>query len=165
MRYFVLVILTVFSINVQADRNAKQEQLEEFVQIMNMDSVVDTMYSQMEVVMQNMSTQMGVQPSEQPIYDEYFSKMTNIMRETMSWEQMKPMVIDIYDRNFTEKEVSDMLKFYRTDTGKAIIKKLPVVTQESMQMSQAMMQQTISEIQVMAKQLAADLKKAREKSE
>lgn len=165
MRTFLVAILMVVALGVQAEQSTKQENLAELVQVMDMDAMLDSIYAQMEGMMQGMSEQMGVTPAEQPIFNDYYTKMTNVMRETMTWERMKPMVVDIYDRHFSDEEVAAMLDFYRTDAGQSILEKMPVITQESMQMSQVMMQEAIPKIQAIAQELAQDLEAARATSE
>ncbi len=154
-------VLLASSFSAYADDGTKEAKLSELLNVMGMDSMVEQMYSQMEVMMQNMSTQMGVQPSEQAIFDEYYNQMILVMREDMSWAKMEPLIVDIYDRNFTEKEINDMLVFYKTETGKSLLLKMPAVMQESMQISQTLMQTSIPKIQEIAKKLGKDLEKSR----
>lgn len=161
MRQITILILLLLSMTIHAADNTKQDKLIELVNVMDMDSMIDAMYSQMEIMMQNMSVEMGVKPSEQAIFDEYYSKMTLAMREEMNWQKMQPMVIDIYDKHFNETEVSEMLEFYKTPTGKAIIAKMPAIMQESMSISQTLVQNVLPKIQVIAKEFAEALNKSR----
>lgn len=155
------VLVLMFSPALLADNASKDKKLNELVNVMDMDSMIDSIYSQMEVMMKNMSAQMDIQPDEQALFDEYYSQMTQIIKEDMSWARMEPLVVDIYRRNFTEKELDDMLVFYKSDTGKAILAKMPVVMQESMQISQQLMQQSIPKIQAIAQQLGEAVAQAR----
>ena len=160
-KYLVGLLFITSSIFVQANESAKQTKLKELVNVMDMGSMVESIYSQMEVAMQDMSTKMGVQPNEQAIFDEYYSQMILIMKENLSWAKMEPLAVDIYDRNFTEDEITDMLVFYKTDTGKSLLKKMPAVMQESMQMSQTLIEGSIPKLQQIESNLRADLEKAR----
>jgi len=162
MRITLTIITLILSIGIQAQETTKQEKIAELLNVIDMDSMMESMYSQMEIMMQNMSTEMGVQSSEQAIFDEYYSKMTLVMRDSMSWKRMEPLAIEIYERNFSEKEITDMLDFYKSDTGKSILEKMPVVMQESMEIGQALMKETIPKIQIIAKELAQDLEEHRE---
>ena len=74
---------------------------------------------------------------------------------------MQPMMINLYDKQFTEQEISDMLAFYKTESGQAILKKMPQVMQASMQMSQALVQDAMPEIQAIAGELGEALKRSR----
>jgi len=160
-KYLVGLLFITSSIFVQANESAKQTKLKELVNVMDMGSMVESIYSQMEVAMQDMSTKMGVQPNEQAIFDEYYSQMILIMKENLSWAKMEPLAVDIYDRNFTEDEITDMLVFYKTETGKSLLKKMPTVMQESMQMSQTLIEGSIPKLQQIESNLRADLEKAR----
>ena len=160
-KYLVGLLFITSSIFVQANESAKQTKLKELVNDMDMGSMVESIYSQMEVAMQDMSTKMGVQPNEQAIFDEYYSQMILIMKENLSWAKMEPLAVDIYDRNFTEDEITDMLVFYKTETGKSLLKKMPAVMQESMQMSQTLIEGSIPKLQQIESNLRADLEKAR----
>jgi len=161
MKYYFAIFLLVISFAAQSTEETKKAKLLELVNVTDMDSMMDAMYAQMELNMQNMSTQMGVQPSEQAIFDEYYSKMIIVMREAMSWKKMEPLVIDLYSKNFTEKEITDMLNFYKTESGQSVLKKMPVLMGESMEMGQNMMQDAIPKIQAVAQELAADLEESR----
>ena len=161
MKYILSIILMVVSCSAFSSEETKRQQLDELMGLMNMSSMVDSMYSQFEAQMKGMSAQMGVTPSEQVIFDKYYSKMIQLMKTEISWKKMEPAVMDMYGRNFTEKEVADMLAFYRTETGQSVIKKLPVVMQESMKMSSGMVQTLIPEIQKLSQELAAELEASR----
>jgi hypothetical protein len=158
----VIVVLCLFIFTSGVAHSAtKQEKLTELLSVMNMDAMVDTMYGQMETMMKNMSTQLKVTEDEQEIFNTYYASMTTVMRQEMSWAKMKPMIVKIYDKNFNEQEISEMLAFYKTDTGKSILAKLPKVTQESMVEGQLMAQAMMPKIQQMAEELSQALIKSR----
>jgi uncharacterized protein len=161
MKKIIFVVLLMASVFAQADDDAKRKQLNELLELMNMSSIVDNMYSQLEPQLKSMSTQLGVKPSEQPIFDKYYGKMIQLMKDELSWKKMEPMILDVYSRNFTEKEIDDMLAFYRTETGKSVIKKLPAVMQESMQISNQLLQPVLPKIQKISQELSAELETAR----
>ena len=50
----------------------------------------------------------------------------------MVYDQVIEDFIDIYVEIFTEKELKDILKFYKTKTGKKFVEVLPDITQKSM---------------------------------
>lgn len=45
-------------------------------------------------------------------------------------------MVSIYEKHFTEKEIDDIITFYRTDTGKKLIEKLPIITHEAQKIGQ-----------------------------
>ncbi|MCQ8890052.1 DUF2059 domain-containing protein [Pseudoalteromonas carrageenovora] len=160
----LLLSLLIFSSSLYAEQNTKQQKIDELINVMNMDAMVDSMYGQVEGMMKNMSAQMGVKPSEQAIFDKYYADMTNVLKSEMSWEKMQPMMVNVYDKHFKEQEIADMLAFYKTETGQKILKKMPIVMQESMQMSQSLIQDAMPKIQDIAGKLSEELKASREQA-
>ena len=160
----ILVFVALLTASLlHADTIKKENDLQELLQIMNMDSIVESMYSQMEIMLQNTANEYGVQQSEQALFDEFYSRMVLVMREEMSWEKMKPKAMEIYSNNFTEKEISDMLDFYKTETGQSVLAKLPIVMQQSMEMSEALIRNAMPKIQQISEELKGELTKLREK--
>lgn len=56
---------------------------------------------------------------------------TEFMKE-VNPDEMMALVIPIYQKYFTEHEIQEILKFYKSPTGQKVIQNLPQVTQESM---------------------------------
>ncbi|MBB1455140.1 DUF2059 domain-containing protein [Pseudoalteromonas sp. SG43-5] len=160
----LLLSLLIFSSSLYAEQNTKQQKIDELISVMNLDSMVDSMYGQVEGMMKGMSDQMGVKPSEQAIFDKYYGDMTKVLKTEMSWAKMQPMMVNVYDKHFSEQEIADMLAFYKTDTGQKILEKMPVVMQESMQMSQSLMKDAMPKIQTLAQQLSDELEQSRSES-
>ena len=70
-------------------------------------------------------------------------------------------MLDIYNKHFTEEEITAMLEFYRSETGQSILSKMPVVMQESMVTSQAMAQRLMPEVQALTEEFDRKLKEHR----
>lgn len=161
MKKIVFLVLMLASFSVGASEESKRKQLEELMSLMDMHSMVDQMYSQFESQLKSMSAQMGVQASDQPLVDRYYEKMIQLFKKEVNWDKMRPGIIDIYAKHFTEKEIADMIAFYKTDSGRSALAKLPMVTQESMQLSTQLVQPIIPEIQKLSQELGEELKAAR----
>lgn len=161
LKISVLLIFSIWSMCLTAGERTKHEKLNELVGIMGTDSMIQSMHSKMEAVMQNMSTKLKIQPNEQAMFDKYQAQMVRVMKEDMSWEKIEPLIVDVYSRNFTEREVDDILAFYKTKTGKSLLKKMPSVTQDSMQISQKLLQRSMSKIQKITKNLGEELSESR----
>lgn len=161
MKKGILILFILLSTHGYAHSETKQEKIAELVQVMDMDKMVDAMYAQMLPMMKNMSKEMGVTDAETEIFDKYFAEMTTVLREEMSWAKMEPAVIEIYNKNFSEKEISDTLAFYKTESGQSILKKMPVVSQESMMMGQSLARAAFPKIQAVSKELGQALRESR----
>lgn len=161
MNKVMVVIIGLFlTVSVQAE-GSKRESVVALLEATNADAIIDNMYGQMNQVLQGMGSQLGVKPEEEPILNAYMEKIAKAMQEEMSWKKMEGPMIDIYLKHYTEKEIQDMLAFYRSDTGRSMVEKMPAVMSDSMVVSQQMMQGFMPKIQVLSQELAADLKKSR----
>ena len=52
-------------------------------------------------------------------------------------DELVERVIPVYDKQLTEAELNDLIRFYETPTGKKLVKVMPAITQESMQIGKA----------------------------
>ncbi|MEJ2395650.1 MAG: DUF2059 domain-containing protein [Candidatus Thiodiazotropha sp.] len=154
----VLMVLLSFGVYAQ---DSKRESIEELLRVTNMDSMIDSIYEQMGKMSEGMGKQLGVKPDEQPIFDAYMNKVFSAMKEDMNWEKMKGPLIDIYLKHYTEKEIQDMLTFYKSETGRSMVSKMPTVMADYMQVSQEMMKSFLPKMQSMAKELRSELKNHR----
>lgn len=51
-------------------------------------------------------------------------------------EDLTALIVPIYQEHFTEEDIQNTIKFYKSPTGKKVIRMLPVIMQESMQVGQ-----------------------------
>ena len=52
-------------------------------------------------------------------------------------QELLTLAIPLYEKHFTEKELDDLIAFYRTPTGQKAIKELPALMQEFVPISQS----------------------------
>jgi hypothetical protein len=50
----------------------------------------------------------------------------------VNYEELSALYIPIYDKNYSHKEIIDMLNFFESATGKKMVEKMPVIIAESM---------------------------------
>ena len=159
------IIFLVFSMSftAQADDAAKRQLVERLLKVMDADAMIQSMYGQMDKMVAGMGQRMGIKPSEQVHFNRYMKKVTQAMKTEMTWAKMKEPMIAVYIKHYTEKEMKDLLVFYSSDTGKSIIKKMPLVMRDSIVISQQMFRSFLPKLQALAVELQNDIKKERSK--
>ena len=157
---FLSVLLTVSS---YASEETKRENLEKLFVVMKVDSMMDTIYAQMNQMMQGMRKQLKVKPSEeeQEIFDKYNTKLITALKSYMGWEKIKEPMIEVYLKYYTEKEIQDMLVFYSSDTGRSVVQKMPALLSDSMLLSQKLMQDFMPQMRLTLQELQEELVIAR----
>jgi len=157
MKTWIVAVALTASTLASASEAPAREDVERLMELSDADAMMDNTYQQMNTMMKNMAGNLGIQPDEQHLYDEFNDRMTNLLKEEVNWASMKPQMVDIYQRNFTQQEIDDIIAFYETETGQALLEKMPTVMQESMMVSQQAVQAIMPEIQQIAIQFREDL--------
>ena len=73
-----------------------------------------------------------VTPKVQAVIDEMRGKMVTVFKEALAWKDMEPLFIQVYQRSLTQEEVNGMIRFYESDAGKAVVRKLPLIMQNTL---------------------------------
>ena len=157
----ILLLLLMLSFALQAQEAVKRETVERLLQVTDAKAVVDAVYSQVDKMFLDMAQQLGIEESEQAFFNRYMQKVAIATRKAMSWEKIKGPMVDIYLKHYTEKELEDLLAFYNTDSGKAMIKKMPLVMQESMMISQSMLMEFMPKLRELSVEFKEELRLAR----
>jgi uncharacterized protein len=109
------------------DRSAAAEEL---MVVMNIDDQFTAIIPQVVTLMLGIFVQGNVGREDQ---------VRVILGEEMNTAysariaDFRKLTRDTYSRNFTAEQLRDLTAFYRTPTGQVLLKKMPLVAQESMQ--------------------------------
>jgi hypothetical protein len=139
--------------------------LKELLEVTESRKLLDGMAAQLDSVMQtslaNATAGKNVTAEEQAILDDMRAEMVGLMKEQLSWSSFEPIVMDIYRRTFTEGEVQGMLEFYRSPAGRAVIAKMPQVTEATVQSMLVWMGPMQQKMQALQQRTVERLREAR----
>jgi hypothetical protein len=63
------------------------------------------------------------------VYDDW---LTNDIK----WEELKPLLVNLYIQEFSEKELTELIAFYQSPIGKKMVEKQPLLMQKASQVGQ-----------------------------
>lgn len=130
--------------------------VQELLALSNMHTILDQMATQYRTAIKTSMRQSfegkKFNEDQQRIESDAEDKMADIIGSLLSWDTFSPIVVDVYTSTYTQGEVNDLIKFYKSPIGKAWVSKQPV----AMQKTTAQMQTKINEIMPELKQLAMD---------
>ena len=145
-----------------ADQPASEASIRKLIEVTQAKQLMDNMMGQMDAMMQNSMKQAAgdttFSPKQQAIMDDTRTKMVALLTSEMKWENLEPDIIDSYKKTFTEEEVAGMLKFYRSKAGQAVITKMPVVMQHSIELMQKRMSAIAPRLQQIQKESLEQMK-------
>lgn len=94
-----------------------------------LDGVLPQMEALQRQQFQQFSSDRGLTAAQQAEAARIQDRTTQIMRESLSWEQMRPLYIEAYRQTFTSQDVKALTKFYESPAGKALLDKTPMLMQ------------------------------------
>jgi len=152
-----------------ADNKPSEQSIKELLRVTESRKLLDSMMGQMDNFMKSSMQQAfkgkTITTEEQKIIDDMQSKMMDIFKQEMSWESLEPLYIQIYRDSFTQQEVDGMLAFYKSPSGQAVIKKMPLVVRNAMIEMQKRMGPIYQKIDKMIDETIAEINASDTKSE
>ena len=159
MRRLVAILLVAFPVAAFA-APPTPEQLDRLLVAMDSQKQVELMQQAMGPMMRSAMEQMTkarpITPEQQATLDRMTAKAGALVREQLSWEQMRPMLLQIYGETFDAGEVEGLITFYESPTGRAFVAKMPMVMQKSMAINQQRMQGLMRSMQDSLKESMGD---------
>lgn len=147
-----------------ADAPPSEASVKHLLTTMNASKMMDSVWTQMDGAMKSSIQQATAgQPmndAQKAIVDDMSKQMVTIFRESMSWDKLEPIFIRVYRKSLTQHEVNGIAAFYATPDGQAMLDKMPVIMQNTMQEMQAPMQEMMPKIQALARDSSEKLKAA-----
>jgi len=151
------------------DQPADEAIVRELIEITETAKMLDGFSQQIDGMMeQTLRDSLGgrsLTPKQQELLDELRTRVVAIFRESMSWKELEPRMIAIYRKSFTRQEIEGMLAFYRTDVGRAVIAKMPVVMENSMAEMQESVRTMMPKIQAVQNDIMARMRALEEPAE
>ena len=92
------------------------------------------------------------------------ARLKALTGKMLTWENMEPMYLKIYEDSFSQSEVDSMIAFYSSPAGQAVVAKLPLVAQNTMTAMLQQMKTVMPQAQQIAKDTATAINTQHEKT-
>jgi hypothetical protein len=166
MKIYILILILLFtSLQSQANNSSSRESVEKLMELTEVSKMMEAMQHQVQNMFNGMSKQLGVSEKEKPKFDKYMTQVSELMAEYMTWSTFKEPMIDIYTKHFSEHEVQGLITFYQSEIGQSMTKKMPLVMQDSMLVSQELMKDLMPKIQSLAMKMKSEIETSRQAGE
>jgi uncharacterized protein len=134
MKRLLLTTTLLLSISLSGFTQTKQENIKELLKAMQIEKTMATFYDSIIPMMtaQMKSRRVSTDSSRSKKPEEMMQKITEASR-AMTKSFMENEISGIYDRNYNDLEIKDLLAFYQTPTGKKMVENQPIIQKETMQ--------------------------------
>lgn len=135
---------------------ASEASVKELLAVTRTQELVDGVQGQFDSLMEA-SVQQALKgktptPKQQQAIANMKNRMLALVQGELAWEKRESRNLRLYQETFTEEEIADMLTFYKTPAGQAVIQKMPVLMQKTM----VDIQKTIVEMAPQMQKIRAD---------
>jgi uncharacterized protein len=122
-KVLICLLLCSFMMSAEAQIKTKNEKI---IQLLDVMGTTQTMEQAMGNMIGSFKESFKTVPTE---------FWTEFMKE-INLKELQTLIIPVYDKNYTEKDIDQFPAFYSTPIGKKTISSLPTIMQESMAIGQ-----------------------------
>lgn len=127
-----------------------KEEAEKLLAVLDMQATMD------QAMVMELDGQLKNNPALAPFKD----VMLSFMRKYMSYESLKPELVELYAGEFTAAELKEARQFYSSTTGRKFIASMPRLMTLGAGLGSAQVQKHMPELEQMIKDEAARLQAA-----
>jgi hypothetical protein len=139
-----------------------EESIKQLLELAQAQKLIDSVMTQMDELMKQTIQQatqgQEIPPKVQKDIDKREAEVVGFMKELLDWKKLEPMYLRVYQKTFSQQEVDGMIAFYKTPAGQAVIAKMPIVMQNTMNEMQQMMAPVMQKMQRMQQEVVAEMK-------
>ena len=161
-KWILFMLLVLCATAYGADTKPSDESLKELLRITETQKLLDSSVGQIDSIMKAGMQQAfkgkTLTPRQQKQIDDMQDKMMTIFKQEMNWEMLEPLYLQVYRDSFTQEEIDGMLVFYKTPPGQAVVKKMPLVIQNTMSEMQKRSRLVLQKVLKMIEATVAEMK-------
>ncbi len=150
--FFISLLSLTFALGAVAQD--KVSDLKNLFELMNSEKMIDDMMNNM-LPMLTQQASVEIQSDDDKEKFEKYMEFVMLEAKNLSKKVVNEEMVKIYDKHFTHEEIKDMIKFYKSPTGKKMLEKTPEMTSEMMN---SMMTKYMPEFQENLKSKLEELK-------
>lgn len=140
---------------------ARTAAVEDLLKAMHADEMMTNILAKQREAMTKMLPSLmpkDMPPAAVAQAQQMMPKVMDVVYKQLTWESLKPDMMQIYAEVFTESEIKEITAFYQSPIGQKLIEKMPELTTKSMQLMQKRMVTIMPELQ---KSIAETAKEAK----
>lgn len=150
MKNLIVLATLVFTLaSARAELAAShQAAIEKLMSVMQVQKQFEaSLVAGFEAGLGGSSEQIKSLPQEQQDkFNNAIVKVKAVLLEMMSWEKMKPDLVEVYGKTFSEQEAKDIIAHMETPVGQMIVSKQAGMVASVMQMTQAKTQAIMPQV-------------------
>jgi len=157
-----LICLAALPIAAIAATDSHKKAAEELLIVTNAEKTMERVYPQMETMFKNIIKQSNIPAENVEIAERYLQRIMELVMDEISWEKLKPQLIEIYLEVYSESELNEIVAFYKSPTGQKFIAKMPELMTATMKINQTNLQRIMPKIQAMSEEMMVEVRQQKD---
>lgn len=142
-----------------SDENSHRQAVLNLLEVINAKQINEQVLVSISKMIDDQVDTRQLSPEGTEVRERLKKEMLAWISETLTWDKLKNITVDLYLDIFSEEEINELITFYRSPLGRKMLNRMPEVIQKTMQKTQAIVQQSMPEFQRRIQKVIADLKK------
>jgi len=159
MRTLTLAALILISgaSSLFADAASKDAKIDQFLTLIKASALQDQIFTQLSQQIDRatlgLAQQAGIPaPEQRSATADLQAKMLAAMKEFMSWDKLKPGMVEAYRNAYSEEELDGMIAFFKSPVGQAYLAKSPTIAAKSREIAESKVKELGAMFQQMGKE-------------
>lgn len=131
MKKLLLILVFTIAFAKTSVAQDKTKDLKLLFELMNTEKMMDSMMENMMPMFKNQGSNLFKGQEAKDKYEKYIAAAMNETK-ILSKKLVNEIMPAIYDKHFTAEEISDLVKFYQSPTGKKMLEKTPEISADMM---------------------------------
>jgi hypothetical protein len=142
----VAVALAVAVVPLRADEASHRRAAEELLRAVDVEKTLQA----------SIEASLELQLKANPGLAQHRKTMHKFLSKYMSYASMKDDLLQLYVTEFSEEELKDLTKFYRTPTGQKFLRKAPTLMKKGGELGLRRVQENVAELRRMIDEASKD---------
>jgi uncharacterized protein len=140
-----------------ADSAGHAADAERFLLLARADKLAVPVYGQVrEMFAQRFAESSGSQ-ADRALLESYQAKADAALDKAVGWDKLKPEMVALYTRHFSEQEMRELITFYDSALGRKVVESMPQLTAQSAQLTQARLESAVPEVNQLLAEMSGKL--------
>lgn len=152
---FVLCLILLLPFSAFGDQQT--ELAEEFMELTHVNKMMAQVEAQVLQMQDQILAQMQIPEGKEEEAAKFQKEVHETVVKIMDFEQMRTEYIDLFTSMYTEEELLEMIRFFRSPAGQSMLEKQSMVIQQALEISQNRVGMLIPELQRMTEEFEQSL--------
>jgi hypothetical protein len=154
---FAALLLTLISTQTFADAASHAAAAKQLLKLVNADQIASPWYGQVNQMFVQRFAESQAPENKKAVLERYQAKADATLDKVVGWDKIEPDMVKLYTKGFSEAELNELITFYKSALGQKVLKQMPALFAESMQMTQAKLEPVVPQINQLLEQMTKEL--------